>query len=233
MASPRENVCRNFKKNEKLFLNYDSQKPIHVGDIIYWDGKKAEFNLITTLDRLGINPKISPSPVISTKLYNSQSGVKSKFTAKGITGMPTVTIEYRGASKYSLQAFETKIEKLDEIELASDITDKIDSNSLNWDKDWIVITSVWKAKAFTKFITSEKKAEANIIANSSTINAPFNIANISIGVKLGPYNGLSSHDVAGKNAFPFFAGMKYKREQGKMPYMVRYGKDSIISRMGF
>jgi len=58
MGSAREIVCRNFKKREKLFLNYESQKNVSLGDIFFWNGRKAEFNIVTRLEILGITYRV-------------------------------------------------------------------------------------------------------------------------------------------------------------------------------
>lgn len=223
MASSREIVCRDFKKREKLFLNYESQNQIELGDIIVWDGWNAEFNVVTRLKDLGINHRIQTSSVRSTKLFNSGSGVKMSFKATGRTGNPTMEFQYKGASRYSLQAFDTKVESIDEVDLAAHITKTLSSSNFSWDKKWIVVTTVWNAIAYTQLVAGAKDAEADICANPGTVNSAFNIADISVGANLGYGNELSSQEVAGSGACPFFIGMKYRQQQGKIPHMVRYG----------
>lgn len=221
IASPREIVCRDFNKLEKLFLNYESQHAVELGDIFLWNGRKAEFHRVTRLTNLGITPNIQSSKVKSTRLFNSANGVKMEFSASGRTGQPTMAFRYKGSSKYSLQAYDTTIDSLDEVRLAADITEALESNEFTWEKDWIVVTTIWNADAYTQLVAGGKNAEADVCATATSVNTSFNIADVSIGVNLGYGNELSSQEVAGRGACPFFIGMKY-RQTGKIPYMVRY-----------
>ena len=193
MASSREIVCRDFKKREKLFLNYESQHAVELGDIFLWNGRKAEFHRVSRLSNLGITPNILSSTVKSTKLFNSANGVKMEFSASGRTGQPTMAFRYKGSSKYSFQAYDTTIESLDEVGLAADITAALKSNKFIWEKDWIVVTVVWTADAYTQLVAGGRNAEADVCA-ATPVNTPFNIADVSIGVNLGYGNELSSQE---------------------------------------
>lgn len=222
MGSAREIVCRNFKKREKLFLNYESQKNVSLGDIFLWNGRKAEFNIVTRLEILGITPYIHESTVKSTQLFNSESGVQTLFELLGKTGQPTMGFKYKGSSRYSLQAFDTVVESLDEVKLATDITQAQKANPFVWDKEWIVVTTVWNAGAYTQLVAGGRSAEAGVCANSGAVSNAFNIADISVGVSLGYGSNLSSYQVAGRGARPFFIGMKYRKQKHKISHMVRY-----------
>jgi hypothetical protein len=223
MASSRDIVCRNFKKREKLFLNYESQCQVELGDIATWHGRKASFNTINRLSVLGIHYHVETSTVRSTKLYNSASGVKMGFSASGRTGNPTMEFKYRGASRYCLQAYDTVVESIDVVDLAEQITNAIVTGTINWDRNWIVVTTLWKAGSYTQLVAGSKDAEADICASPGAVNSAFNIADTSIGVNLGYMSELCSQEVAGTGARPFFIGMKYRQQPGKTPYMTRYG----------
>lgn len=221
MATSREIVCREFKNQNKLFLNYESQKAIALGDIITWDGRQADFSVVNRLSNLSITPAIQTSSIKSDMLYNSNKGVRFGFEGAGRTGLPTMGFSYAGASRYSLQAFDTTIESLDEVKLAADITNAIkDGNS--WDNDWIVVTSLWNADAYTQLVAGGRKAEAGICATAGVDNA-FNIADVSLSVALGYGSELASQQIASRGSCPFFIGMKYRVQVGKIPHMVRYG----------
>lgn len=205
-----------------MFLNYESQKSIALGDIFIWDGKRAEFEIVNRCSNLGLRPIVQTSNVKSSRLFNSNSGVKTGFVAKGPGSVPTMDFAYKGSGRYSMQAFDTIVESIDEVDLAHSIETLLKSGSI-WSPDWIVVTSVWKADAFTQLVAGGRSATAGISANLGAVTGPFNIADTSIGVGLHYSSDLCSQQIAGSGALPFFIGMKYRSAQGKRPHMVRYG----------
>lgn len=206
-----------------MFLNYESQRPVALGDIFLWDGKKAEFDIVERCSNIGLKPIIQTSDIKSSQLFNSRSGVNFGFSAKTAATPPTMEFRYKGASRFSMQAYETKVESVDYLNLATQVAQATSSNGLLWNDKWIVVTDVWKADAFTQIVAGGKSARAGVSANSQTVSAPFNIADFSIGVSLSYGSDLTSQQVAQSGAVPFFIGRKYRSSQGMTPHFVRYG----------
>lgn len=222
-SSPREIVCREFKNNERMFLNYESQRKVALGDIVIWDGWDAQFEIVSRLSELRLKPRIQTSSVKSTQLFNSTTGVEMEFQEKGKVGGPTMHFRYGGSSRYSLQAFDTTVESLDEVALAADITENLKNASLEWDNDWIVVTTVWNAAAYSQLVASGREASAGVCATTGAVSGPFNIADLTLKVSLGYGSGLCSQQIAGVGACPFFIGMKYRVRGRHLPHMARYG----------
>jgi hypothetical protein len=218
--SPREIVSREFLNNEQMFLNIESQRKVSPGDIIIWEGRHAQFEVVSRLSTLGLKAEMQTSSVKSTHLYNSASGVTLRFEAKGTAGLPTMHFKYSGSGRYSIQAYDSTLESLDEVALAAEITRQL---AKSWDKEWIVITSVWRAAACTHLISGDHGASAGICAGIEGLAAPFNIADIDLKVALGYGEGMHSQEIASEGACPFFVGMKYHVREHHQPHMVRYG----------
>ena len=221
MPSPREIVCRHFKKTNGMFLNYDSQLPVELGDIGIWNGKAAEFEKIETLDNLGILPVIKPQFVPGEDQYKNAD--KAEFKSKGRSGLAAFDFTFGGKSRYALQAYDTLTESIEDTDLANKICTAIEGG-LKWSGNWIVVTAVWKANSFTQLISSASDADAEICADIET-EYPFNIADTEVGVRLGCNQSLSVARVAGAGARPYFIGKKYYPATEKRKQQMRkYGK---------
>lgn len=232
MTSPRESTCRNFKNNEKLFLNYSCEDNIKIGDIILWKGRTAEFDIITNLTNLHIEHRINERNENIDSLYLSNSGVITKFNASDGVTPASVHMKYRSSCCYTIQTHSTTIEYINPIQLATEITNTINTKNIEWDKKWIVITSSWKSKNYTQIVSGGKKAEAKITANPQiNLQEIFNIANPDIGIGLEYSNNIATRHLAtNPSAPPVFMGMKYRSDRKGIPFMARYGKDGILTR---
>jgi hypothetical protein len=136
-----------------MFHNYECQKAASLGDIFIWDGWNAEFRRVKVLTDLNITPHIQTSSVRSTREFSSERGVRMEYQQRGMTGHPTMHVEYKGESRYCIQAFDTVVESLDEVRLAADIAYGASKRTLVWDRDWIVATTVWNADAYTHLVS--------------------------------------------------------------------------------
>ena len=221
--SPRKIVCRDFKNAEGIFLNYDTQVNVQLGDVFLWDGKNAQFNIVTRLKDLGIPPTIERNLVPENKLYTSGRGVSGKFCIATDDKNASMSFNFTASSRYSMQASDTYLEELDEVSLANDIVKAEENGKLDWDKNWIVVAKIWDAAAFTKFVSANSGAYATVEATSASLLSSFNIADVDLGIGLAGYHGLAAHQFAESGARPFFMGMKLRKRSGAIPHMVKYG----------
>jgi hypothetical protein len=217
--SPRVTAARDFLENTKMFLNLETQKPVSPGDIILWTPAHGQFERVTTLSDLGLTLETHTSAVTGELFYNSAAGVAVHFEEKGPSGWPTMHFNYTGSGRYSVQVHDATLESLDEIHLAAHITKHAASV---WERDWIVVTAVWKAAACTLLISGTRGARVGICASTKELAGPFNIADISLKCSVGYGDGMHSEEIARQGACPFFIGMKYHAPAHHQPHMVHF-----------
>jgi hypothetical protein len=72
-----------------------------------------------------------------------------------------------------------------------------------WDKDWIVLASVWQAAACTILISGGHGANAGICASTQGLTGPFTIADLDLKVSLGTVRGCTRRRSRARAPAPF------------------------------
>jgi len=223
-------VCRSFKNQERMFLNYNSQTKVELGDVFFWDGWGAKVTLVTSLKKLGVPFSLKSGKTTSDARITSIKGVEVAFDLSGTNQLPTMKVKMKSSSCFALQAYNNVMTSIDTAELAEIIREKIKSGELEWERKWIVVTDLWEADSFTKLIASSSEAEASITTSNTSVLTGFNIADAGLDINLGFAKGIVNQEIANSNAIPYFIGKKFRKIHDRY-CMVSYGGyiDDILS----
>ncbi|EHK9046078.1 TPA: hypothetical protein ACQYE6_004570 [Vibrio parahaemolyticus] len=212
-----EIVMRRFKREQKRFLQLGYNDQLDLGDIFEWDGWRTRIIKKETLSRLGIDyAVIDGCSIDDSRKIASESGVT----------VDSDVINFSGKSRYLMQAFQSQPKYIDTLELCDKITQKVASGTLQWNKNWIIVTEICHAESYSRFISGAKSANVQFdIADVLGVN----IADPNVSVKLS--TGINSTDsiINRRNCKPYFKGVKYRKDGGRyslIPYAANW-KDKL------
>ncbi|HDM8244115.1 TPA: hypothetical protein P0E24_003224 [Vibrio campbellii] len=215
--SSNEIVMRQFKKEQKQFLQLGYNDQLELGDIFEWDGWRTRIIRKQTLSRLGIDFVIEDgSSVDDGRKIASESGVT----------VDSDVVNFSGKSRYLMQAYKAQKKFIDTLELCDQITQKIANGNLQWNKKWIIVTEICHAESYCRFISGAKSSSVKFNI-ADLLDA--NIADPNVSVKLA--TGINSTDsiINRRNCKPYFKGVKYRRDgrhYSLMPYAASW-RDKI------
>ncbi|WMO01661.1 hypothetical protein NI379_06030 [Vibrio parahaemolyticus] len=206
MFSSRERVIRGFKNKQGKFLQYEPTNQLSLGDIFIWDGWHARVELQCSLSSLGIDFKKKQCPGKHDQ-HLSASRVRAFQCSSG----KEYALKLARKGCYSMQTYKTKCYSIDRIGLAKSISSYLESGENNWDKNWIVVTDIWRAESYTRLVSSSLNGEAKFDISPVLGNEIINIANPIIGAQPSFENDLTDIILAEGPITPYVQGAKYRR----------------------
>jgi hypothetical protein len=211
------------KTREELgrFPNWPVNQKIQIGQIGYYDGRKACFHWETDLKFLGIQvPESAPDQLMS-ELYTSNDSVSVEFNTDQATGQSEAFLGF--SKKYSVvtQGYGMAYKSIELGQLKDRLLQEI-GRGMKWDYDYVIITELWTAEGFTTLISNAKSGSSKVSAGSLLRQKPFNIADFNLDLKVCGCNGMAYQGIAEKNVQPYFQIHRLTKDN----QLKRYGRDT-------
>lgn len=208
-----EIVMRQFKREQKRFLQLGCNDQLELGDIFEWDGWHLRITKKETLSRLGIDYIIQENNTVDDC---------RKITSESRVSVSANCITFSGKSRYIMQSFKSKHESIDTLDLCDKISERIIKGNLQWNRKWIVVTEICHAESYSRFISGTRSA--NVQFDTADLLVA-NIADPNISVMLS--NGINTTDsvINRTNCKPYIRGVKYRKDSGSyslIPYAANW-----------
>ena len=218
MPYRRELAFRKLKREFDRFPNMDFVEPMNLGQIGIYNGRRANFNWRTNLSRFDIS--ISPQrfndlPPIIDEIYTSDDAVNYEFK---VDDQKLGVASFSFSKSYSLasQAIDLITEGYEIRELEQLLLDKIRSREIEWEREWSIVTQVFKAASFSLLIASGKDGVAEIKTQKELASQFFNIADPNLDLVLTKSKKLAYRIIGKQNIIPFFRIHKFKGDWTKL-----------------
>jgi len=205
------------------FPNWPLNQQISLGQVGFYNGRRATFAWRTTLSKLGINLPTQEEHELSADLYHTKNAVVLKFSVT-VDKNSEASFSFGKSSAIATQSYSLSFKSLPLGDLESELLVAIKDEKIVWKKDWVIVTGIYHTKAFTLLISGAKKSVVNI-ATAVPINATgFNIADPSLGLGIS-YSKLMHYEaVATKAIEPFMQIHTLSFPRKKKPFLKSYGK---------
>jgi hypothetical protein len=234
--SIRERVGREIKNELNRFLNWPAVQNMSLGMIGKWDGRRAVFTLESSLTAIGL--KVRPANQLDLRhddLYTSAGSVSINFQFDHKSSRSKADMQFRTKHALSSQCFRTHFEQLDLVDLLSQLKSKyrikahsgksfIGTGSNDWDRDWLIITSIWAPESYTLLVSGAK--DAHVTLGAETTNTSFNIADATISVSAESLHNTAYQMVATSGARPFYAAHRVMEHRGRLA-LKPYGTEGL------
>ena len=210
-SSAREVAFRTLKKEFERFPNLELEEPAELGQVGFYDGRRCKFEWRTNLKALGINPKVvkkTAIPPLVDKVYTTGESTCCQFSLEG-NGVGAANFSFPRSNKLATQALDMTSSGYDIYDLETKIKEAINSG-LIWDKNWVVITQVYPAQAYSLLYARSNRSEATVSTAVPVTSAVFNIADPDLKVSASYIYGEVMNTVAKQKVTPFFRIHKLK-----------------------
>lgn len=228
MAKIQEIYVRTTRDELGRYPTWPIQQPIALGNIGFYNGRQAEFSWVTSLSALGITIAPSPSQSLIDEMYTTMGAVNLKFEAAASGSHHQAGFTFSKPLAVATQGYKTSYAVLPLGPLEQAVVTAIRSRKASWNMDWVIVTELWQAEAFTTLISGAKESSAHIATNGAVPGGVFNIADITVGVKLAKSEAMGYNGVAEKGVNPFFQIHRLVHEKkNDRYYLKRYGRNTF------
>jgi hypothetical protein len=225
MAKFRKIYVRRVKEEIGRYANWPIQRFLKLGYIGFYNGRKADCEWFTNLDKLGIILKPLPAQSLRMELYTSGNSVNLTFSIADSSSYNTASFSFSKNASVATQGLNLSFSSVSISDLEIALIDNINNNKLKWNKNWVILTEIWESDSFTTLISGGKSSKAEISTNVPVASGSFNIADISLGVHLSASNKMAYTGVAERNLQPYFHMHKLIFDKkGRPLYLKKYGK---------
>lgn len=210
-SSEREIAFRTMRKAFERFPNIDLEEPVELGRVGFYDGRRCQFEWRTNLKTLGISPKVKKKmgvPPVVDRVYTTGESTCCKFSIEG-SGVGAANFSFPRSNNLAAQAPDMTSSAYDIYDLETKIKIAIDKG-LIWDKNWVVVTHVYPADAYSILYSRSNKSEATIATAVPVKNEVFNIADPTLNISASYIFGEVMNSLAKKNVTPLFRIHKLK-----------------------
>lgn len=229
-SSIQESFFRTLRDEFDRFPNTDFDTSVELGQVGVYNGKRCTFEWRTDLKTLGVQAAAyegGATPPIIDSAYCSAAGAKSNF-AVDASNLGVASFAIPKNRSLVTQALSMKSQRYDIGKLEFALQQAVDAG-LNWNRDWVIVTQVFPAEAFTLLFSRSSGCEAEI-RTGVPIEAPsFHIADPRLNLGFTRTRGALWSLLAKSNVTPFFRVHKLKRWQkidGRTKFSVQpYGRD--------
>lgn len=210
----KKQVFKELRKEFDRFPNLELAQSIELGKIGFYDNRKTRFQWRTNLERLGINtqPKTFTSPIpCIDEIYTTFDAVECNFSL-GVNSLGNAEFEFSKNYSIATQANDMSVFGYEIQELESDILQAINTNNLDWDKKWVVVTQIFNAPCFSLLVSGSRGSKASLSTSVPIKTAGFNIADSNLGIVTNGSRKMAYQSVAKTNVTPFFRIYKLKNQ---------------------
>lgn len=221
MARWRIRAIREVRDELDRFLNFPVNQNISLGDYGTYDGKHCRFEWHGNLKDVGIKLHSAGQQQEIAETYATAGAVdiQGHLALNGYN--PRVTINFRKTSALAFRGYKIGFDQVQLVNLTKQLSEAI-RGGLRWERDWVIITQLWKADGFTQLVSGGSKAGVEIEATSGATSPIFNYADPSLGLSVLAQNSMSYCAVGESNLQPYFCIHKLREHQPGIWSLYKY-----------
>lgn len=204
MAKLRKRYGKQIRDELGHFAVWPIGARVALGQIGFFDGRRHEFEWVTSLEKLGVNlPPATPQGVFD-EMYTTEAAVQCSFSANPSANRRLAQMAFRRSGALATQGYKMNMVRLDIHALNKVVVPQVISGEIEWHSGWVVITELFQAAGYSALMAGSQGGKAVLSAPLAGSNVGFNIADVSLGIKEEQYRSLSLRTVCKGDATPFF-----------------------------
>ncbi|MEM9921156.1 MAG: hypothetical protein AAF990_23845 [Bacteroidota bacterium] len=203
MASNEKIYVRNIRKDLGIFPNWPTYRQIGLGEVGYYNGRKAQFDWRTSLNDLKINFERNEVGGAASDMYTSRGSVQHSFNANLSDGS-SANFKFSKKNLVATQGYDVSHQTIKIDQLENELRSKIANKEIEWNYDWVILSQIWHTVGFTLLISRSNDASIEIVAGNNFMGDVFNIADVNLGLEHRASKNMSHQVVAKRNPNPFF-----------------------------
>jgi hypothetical protein len=228
MPYSRELAFRKMRSEFDRFPNIELVEKIELGQIGFFNSRRAVFNWRTSLKTLGINftPKsMGDLPPIINEVYTSDDAVDYEFSLDA-NNFGKATFKFDKSYSLATQSIDLTSKGYEIDKLQNDILRAIQGGT-KWEQDWVLVTQVFTSPSFSLLIASGRTSEADITTQVPISATGFNIADPSLNLTLTRSKRMAYRSLGRQDVTPFFRVHKFKGDWSNLRSLrlEPYGRD--------
>ncbi|HEV7473530.1 MAG TPA: hypothetical protein VGN90_05755 [Pyrinomonadaceae bacterium] len=224
MAKINEIYVREIRDNLKRFPVWPpGQKPF-LGQVGFYNGRRASFDWKTDLAALGLT---MPAPQVGhnqSEFYSSKNAVSYKYSLSA-ANLGEASFKFGRSGAIAARSKDMELVSVPIGPLEKELAKAIANNRLNWNKKWVIVTAIYRASSYTALISSSNRSTASLSTSLPITGLYFDIADPKLGVAVTASEYLHYQTVAEAGAEPFFQIHKLFFQDNGQHYLKPYGMD--------
>lgn len=232
MGNYRERYIRETRDEYGYYPNWPVCSPLELGQVGYFNGRRAEFHWHTSLKRLGVPFAAQLGFPGFTDLRADQGNVQFEFGFDGAPGVARALFTFHRKMAYATQGHGIQISRLDTNAVSNELISRINAGTLKWDPNWVVTTEIAEGDSFTTLISGKSGGQISLSASPTGSSPEFNIADVNASVAVRSAKWMSYKGIAEKRAIPFFQICNLVYRDARPVYLRRRGAESLLSGGG-
>jgi hypothetical protein len=224
VANINEIYVREIRDQLKRFPVWPPNKKVVLGQVGFYNGRKASFDWKTDLASLGVK---APAPQVgshSHESYHSKNAVSSKYSLSA-THLGEAAFSFGRSGAIAARSRDLELISLPIAPLEKELARLIANNKLNWNRKWVIVTAIYRTSSYTALISSNNRSSASLSTALPITGPSFDIADPKLGVAVTASKYLHYETVAQAGAEPFFEIQKLLFQDDGHPYLKPYGVD--------
>lgn len=204
MATYRKRLFVEIRNGLGWFPNWPLQQNLQLGMIGYYDGWEKNFEWRTSLSQLGISVQPAGTQGVLDEMYATEAAVSTKFEIEQSSNKPVASFAFSKRHSVVAQCHDSGHTSLPINQLQKLLIDKVTSGEIQWDKNWVILTELFRAKGFSTLISGSSKSSSSLSVGIPRTNPVFNIADptLKIGVRSSEF--MAYQAVCNQNTTPYF-----------------------------
>jgi len=221
MARYNKKYIRMIRTDLGRFPVWPLQQKVALGDVLMFHGRKSLYSWHGNLTQWGISVTPTGAQTLLNEYYETEHNVSMKLGP----GVDCVVADFKFMKKSAVvaQSFEQVYSVLPIEALKAAINQRFSPADKQWNTDWLIVTELWQAEAYTTLISGGNGGEAIIKSGGLIPLESFNIANPRLNLSVSSKKNMNYIALAEQAVCPFFRTHRLIRYRGQ--YALRaYGE---------
>lgn len=218
MAAPFKFYLRHMNAKTGYRATWDPGKPMTIGSVGRLD-QGGIFSVFTSLEKEGIPVELQVDNTTADQDYTSSESVTitTKLSGKVPAAGSILTdadagfnIEFKSEKSVVFQSQGNQTDQLTNLaQIKKMILQKYKEG--NWDKDWLVVTELVRAKSATIIIANSSNATLELKANANVGSPTLKLTDLSLGLMVAKEKGSTLKYIAQEGLTPLYRVMGIRK----------------------
>lgn len=204
MATYRKRLFAEIRDGLGWFPNWPLQQDLALGMIGYYDGWSKNFEWRTSLAELGIDIQYEVAHGILDEMYATKAAVSTKFELDAISKRPIASFDFSKKHSVVAQCHDSNYSSLRINQLQRILIDRVTAGEIDWDKNWVILTELFRAKGYSILISGRKNSGSSLSLGVLQDNPVFNIADPTLNIEVNHSKSMAYQAVCNENTSPYF-----------------------------
>ncbi|MEI6409081.1 MAG: hypothetical protein WCR52_06850 [Bacteroidota bacterium] len=223
MARYNKKYIRILRTDLGRFPVWPLQKQVSLGDILMYHSRNAEYSWHGNLNDMGIVVTPTGAQTVLDESYETENSVDIKVQIDPAADCVVANYTFNKKSAIVAQCFDQSYATLPIEALKIAVNQYMATPGRNWNRDWLIVTELWHAKAYTALLSGSKDSQTIIKSGGMVPVEMFNVANPQLNLSVASRRNMNYVALAKQGVHPFFCTHKLVHWNGR--YSLRsYGQ---------